>query len=150
MILGEFYVDIGVRQQPHIVEQRLAGMVPEPSFFTSRRAGVRMPSSRSVAVRTAGLPGLQKNVRQNRNGGLLFDHTLQQTQFADQSALLTVNSIERALSSSLYNGVDEYMIEPYSWGLSKSGRLPKLYKNLTVLAISACGGRAVKGCGKQA
>ena len=64
-----------------------------------------MPSSRSVAVSVIRSPvGLQQHVRQDRNGGLLLDHALRQTQFAYQIGLAD-GEFHRVLRSS-------YLVQP--------------------------------------
>ena len=88
VVLGKLHRDIGIRQQSHVIQQlsrrnRARTLFLHPGRARGSQTQFQIRRSEVKPVST----GLQQHVRKDRDRGLFLDHTLRQTQFADQIRL---------------------------------------------------------------
>ena len=88
LVVLQLYFEIGVRQQPHIIQQPLGWNGPRALLLHSRRTGRTDPQLQIGGRQIDPIPSrFHQHVRQDRYGGLLLNYALRKIQFPNQIRL---------------------------------------------------------------
>ena len=88
LVVLQLHLQIGVRQQAHVIQQPLGWNRPRALLLHPRRTGRANPQLQIRGRQIDPIPGrFHQHVRQDRDRGLLLNHALRQVQFSNQIRL---------------------------------------------------------------